>query len=177
MPLNGAKQRAKNAQATKKRKAEEQAASISVIEAEIEAAASSQQLVADGARLHSPTLACSVCADALAGLTAADVLSGCMTCNSCGTRVPPRTVADATAIVRHATSLAPIDCAVPRRRSAAAKCHTLDGWGNPKPTLVIALPSIAGKANAAHYVRASVSPGLGLGTTRHRSKHCPCCSS
>ena len=120
MPLNGAKQRAKNAQATKKRKAEEQAASISVIEAEIEAAASSQQLVADGARLHSPTLACSVCADALAGLTAADVLSGCMTCNSCGTRVPPRTVADATAIVRHATSLAPIDCAVPRRRSAAA---------------------------------------------------------
>lgn len=85
---------------------------------------------------------------------------------------------------RHAITLA--DAAQARRvcdqlqgefAGSGVTFHTLDGWGNPKPTLVIALPSIAGKANAAHYVRASVSPGLGLGTTRHRSKHCPCCSS
>ena len=34
--------------------------------------------------------------------------------------------------------------------------YTLDGWGKPKPTLIVAIPSIAGKANAAHYVRAKL---------------------
>ena len=64
---------------------------------------------------------------------------------------------------RHAITLA--DAAQARRLCADLQCefsrsgvtfYTLDGWGQPKPTLIVAIPSIAGKANAAHYVRAKL---------------------
>lgn len=96
MPPSRAKAGGKAAVATRQLNREMREAKV----AKIEMAARSELAAGSSDLQPHTTSACRLCAAHVVGLTAADVLSGCSACNSCGSPVPPASITEATAIVR-----------------------------------------------------------------------------
>lgn len=183
MPPKYTKQRTKLGNETKRRKKEQAAVEAAALE---EAAAEllAPRLTEDRAASAftpspQPQQSCRVCkGTASIGLTAADVLSGCSECETCGQLVPPADVVAAASRVRAGLGLSSLLPAETARARAQTRSIAEDNVPRPHggPSLRARVPS--GLLDAFEAVNGSLELGQPTPWVDHSPVkiRCRCCA-